>query len=296
MAGKRTREEDAGGAKKKARTGFRVGPDNLPDGTWRRKVIKIKKDLITKAKVKKQYAKVKAQVAQQQQQQGQRPAPLPPTADEISREERQDEVKERRETGENENEQSAATTQQIHPSRQALLEDDDNNNQNDTSESTTTRPPKQRKGRGSKLTGENTTEIGIREPRAKSPTPPAPPNQQGEGEGEEGTAPATRQEDQPDQDIAHIHPDRLKSKHPRHRRPGYFDKQLAEAERKRQEAEARAAEFARREEERQKRIAERERYRKAMAKAKTPGRDGKRKIGREGVILLDKVKKLVGES
>lgn len=65
---------------KKPRHGFRVGPDNLPDGPWRRKrsfcrcasaqlcslthpltVTKIKKELIHKAKVKKAYAKIKAQ-------------------------------------------------------------------------------------------------------------------------------------------------------------------------------------------------------------------------------------------
>ncbi|KFY39278.1 hypothetical protein V495_06037, partial [Pseudogymnoascus sp. VKM F-4514 (FW-929)] len=61
MAPKRDREDDAQVPHvKKVRGGFKVGPDNLPDGTWRRKVIKIKKDLIHNAKVKKSYAKVKA--------------------------------------------------------------------------------------------------------------------------------------------------------------------------------------------------------------------------------------------
>ncbi|KIW16192.1 hypothetical protein PV08_06243 [Exophiala spinifera] len=45
----------------KKRKGFSVGPANLPDGTYRRKTQKIKRDLIQKAKVKKAYAKVKAQ-------------------------------------------------------------------------------------------------------------------------------------------------------------------------------------------------------------------------------------------
>ncbi|PQE21405.1 hypothetical protein CJF30_00008274 [Rutstroemia sp. NJR-2017a BBW] len=40
-------------APKKPRPGFRVGPANLPDGTWKRKVDKIKATLIHKAKVKK---------------------------------------------------------------------------------------------------------------------------------------------------------------------------------------------------------------------------------------------------
>jgi hypothetical protein len=81
MAPKRTREEDnAPSAAKKQRKGFSVGPANLPDGTYKRKgapfsvscfvsvilavltrplVQKIKKDLIHKAKIKKEYAKVK---------------------------------------------------------------------------------------------------------------------------------------------------------------------------------------------------------------------------------------------
>ncbi|KAK2630432.1 hypothetical protein QTJ16_001252 [Diplocarpon rosae] len=46
---------------RKHRPGFKIGPDNLPDGMHRRKVIKIKKDLIQKAKIKKSYAKIKAQ-------------------------------------------------------------------------------------------------------------------------------------------------------------------------------------------------------------------------------------------
>jgi len=45
---------------KKKKKGFSVGPAHLPDGTYRRKVQKIKKDLIQKAKVKKAYAKIKA--------------------------------------------------------------------------------------------------------------------------------------------------------------------------------------------------------------------------------------------
>jgi hypothetical protein len=70
---------------KKAKHGFRVGPENLPDGPWKRKgtyikpqsisprpranrhptVAKIKKDLIVKAKVKKEYAKIKAEYQKQ---------------------------------------------------------------------------------------------------------------------------------------------------------------------------------------------------------------------------------------
>lgn len=60
MAPNRPRDDHAGRPPKKQRKGFSVGPANLPDGTYKRKVQKIKKDLIHKAKLKKQYAKLKA--------------------------------------------------------------------------------------------------------------------------------------------------------------------------------------------------------------------------------------------
>ncbi|KAF7713583.1 Uncharacterized protein PECH_003765 [Penicillium ucsense] len=67
MAPKRTRDGESNPAGSgadqavKKRKGFSVGPANLPDGTYRRKTQKIKSDLIQKAKVKKAYAKIKAQ-------------------------------------------------------------------------------------------------------------------------------------------------------------------------------------------------------------------------------------------
>lgn len=77
----------------------------------------------------------------------------------------------------------------------------------------------------------------------------------------------------------------------RTRRPGYYDKQLKKAEQKRAEAEARAQEVQRRREERERKIAQREKYRRAMAKTRGP--DGKKKLGRESTILLDKVKRMM---
>ncbi|KAK2613424.1 hypothetical protein N8I77_000340 [Diaporthe amygdali] len=55
----------------KKRKGFRVGPDNLPDGAWRRKNTKIKHELIHKAKVKKDYAKVKAELQKEKEKETQ---------------------------------------------------------------------------------------------------------------------------------------------------------------------------------------------------------------------------------
>jgi hypothetical protein len=79
----------------------------------------------------------------------------------------------------------------------------------------------------------------------------------------------------------------------RTRRPGYYDKQLKKAEERRAEAEQRANEIQQRREERARKLAERERFKKAMAK--TRDKDGKKKLGRESVLLLDKVKKMMAE-
>jgi hypothetical protein len=81
---------------------------------------------------------------------------------------------------------------------------------------------------------------------------------------------------------------------PRAKKPGYFDKAKAEADAKKREAEERRAEFERRDTERKSKVAERERHRRAMAKARTGGKNGQRKLGRESVVLLDKVKRMVG--
>lgn len=77
----------------------------------------------------------------------------------------------------------------------------------------------------------------------------------------------------------------------RTRRPGYYDKQLEKAEERRREQEARNEEFQRRKEERETKVAERERYKKAINKTWT--KDGKKKLGRESSLLLDKVRKMM---
>ncbi|KAL8929229.1 MAG: hypothetical protein Q9208_001312 [Pyrenodesmia sp. 3 TL-2023] len=65
MAIKRKHDEIGTGAvasnqpAKRAKKGFSVGPANLPDGTYRRKVKKIKDNLVRKAKVRKSYSKIK---------------------------------------------------------------------------------------------------------------------------------------------------------------------------------------------------------------------------------------------
>ena len=113
MAAKRDRPDDgpranpalppseSGPAPKKARHGFRVGPANLPDGPWRRKLARTKKELIHSAKVKKAYAKLKAQEAA---------AAAPTTAAPATS------------PGDDDGTAAAAAGSQIHPERLAMLD------------------------------------------------------------------------------------------------------------------------------------------------------------------------------
>ncbi|KAI1459325.1 hypothetical protein F4805DRAFT_421164 [Annulohypoxylon moriforme] len=205
MGVKRALESDSAAtpAAKKLRKGFRVGPQNLPDGPWKRKVDKIKKDLIHKAKVKKAYKKIKAA-----EQASSKPETTGNTEDADAAE--------------------APPSPQLHPERQAMLDEDEE----------------------------------------EQPDTPSQP--------QSGNRPRRRKQ------------------HPR--KPGYFDKASVDAERKKAEVEARTQEIEKRNEERNRKIAERERFRKAMAKARKPGRDGQRRLGRESGLLLEKVKKMVGDT
>ncbi|GAB1318999.1 rRNA-processing protein FYV7 [Madurella fahalii] len=242
MTTKRAREEDAvpgsdrspasddARKAKKAKHGFRVGPENLPDGPWRRKVTKIKKDLITKAKVKKQYAKLKAK----HQKQASAVALPGPTQTEGTEQQQQEDASQPQPTPAP---TPAAAVAEIHPDRQAMLDSASQPNKPDDDAGPASTSPRQAHSR-------------------------------------EKRAPLHRKKQRPD----------------------YYTKQLAAATLAKQQAAERAAERARREQEKQQRLAERERYRRAMAKAKTPGRDGKRKVGREGKVLLERIKKMVGES
>lgn len=221
---------------KKHRKGFRVGPDNLPDGAWKRKgmvvsqtflpsydetsisphiwrlqklsddadadilfliVTKIKNDLIHKAKVKKAYAKIK----DREQKENGSPEAAAAQAD-------------------GDDDAAAAAAEKMHPTRELMIKDEE-----------------------------------VAQNSAKG---------------------------EPDNSDGHRR---------RTRRPGYYDKQLAKADERRALADQKTAEREARMAERNARIAEREKFKRAMAK--TVGRDGKKKLGRESGILLDKVKKMV---
>lgn len=234
---------------KKPRKGFRVGPENLPDGAWRRRNTKIKQELIHKAKVKKEYAKVKAE-AQKEKEMQQQDATRP-------------------EDGAGDGDDAGGQSQ-MHPDRQQHIIDGAQDREHMNPE------------RQALLDG-------ARAPRRQRRAPVGADGAEGHQQSGEGVAEGGDNEQE-----AGGRPRRER----RQRRPDYYDKALEEGSKKKAEAEARAAEKKRREEERERKIAERERMRRTMLKAKGVGKhgrnSGKQKLGRESFVLLDKVKRMVG--
>ncbi|KAF2713139.1 hypothetical protein K504DRAFT_461720 [Pleomassaria siparia CBS 279.74] len=199
---KRSRQDDTARPAKKQKKGFSVGPANLPDGTYKRKVQKIKKDLIHKAKVKKQYAKIKgkeeatAHKSVYDREHEANPDVTPP-------------------------EPILAATQELHPDRLKMLDEPE-----------PVRPA-------------FTSSTERRQKRA---------------------------------------------------RPQPFQQETALARKKKEEAEARQKAREESSHQRDTKLAERERFRKMMAKARSGGPNGERKLGRESVVLLEKVKRMVGKT
>ena len=81
---------------------------------------------------------------------------------------------------------------------------------------------------------------------------------------------------------------------PRRPKPVPFRKEAVLAQQRREENERRRKEVEEGNRQRQEKVAERERFRKAMAKARSGGRDGQRKLGRESKVLLEKVQRMLG--
>ena len=190
----------------KKRKGFSVGPANLPDGTYKRKTEKIKNDLIQKAKVKKAYAKIKAEEEAKNQEDANREMIQPESEESVA---------------------NNSVPMELHPDRQAMLDQPEPDQPE--------RPPRSRNNQRS-----------LRE----------------------------------DEDINGFR-SRRKDRQPKQSR---YEKDLKLAEDKRAQFQAKAnAREARQKE------------RKAMAKAKRPGKDGKQKLGRQGNVLLSRVERLIGE-
>jgi hypothetical protein len=230
MSEKRKREDDApkpdyrpGKKKQKQKGGFRVGPANLPDGAYKRKTQEIKRSLIQKAHLRKEYEKAKKHDGLRKEREE---IPIPASVRaELDKQKAQPD--EDASDGEEEwagiaEEAAPEPSTAPHPDRQNLMDQ-------------------------APVDGDNSAE---EQPRPRKPRKPK------------------------HQPFKREHEAALKRK--------------AEAEERRK-----AREEA--EKQRQQKIEEREKFRKAMAKARTGGKNGQRKLGRESLPLLQKVKRMVGE-
>lgn len=74
-----------------------------------------------------------------------------------------------------------------------------------------------------------------------------------------------------------------------------FQKEVQLAQQRKEDADGRRKAIEQSQQQRQEKIEEREKFRKAMAKARVGGKNGQRKLGRESKVLLEKVKRVVSE-
>ncbi|KAH0284081.1 hypothetical protein M436DRAFT_75795 [Aureobasidium namibiae CBS 147.97] len=206
-------------AAKKHKKGFVVGPQNLPDGTHRRKTIQIKRNLIEKAKLKKEYAKQKQQARDDIQPK--RPSTYTTTDDE-TRDSPDEDVEEEK------IEKKAKASRRSKP-----------------------------------------------KPKSPSPSPASAP-----------AAVADAPAETTESNLTGIH-------HSRRQKIIPFAKEHRAAQRQKREAEERRAAYESSQREREEKTEERERFRKAMAKARSGGKNGQRKLGRESTVLLDRIKRMV---
>jgi hypothetical protein len=79
-------------------------------------------------------------------------------------------------------------------------------------------------------------------------------------------------------------------------KPNPYARESQEAKKRREDTEAREQAYQKADLERKKKMQDRDRMRRAVANARKPGRDGKKKLGREGAVLLEKIKKMIGDS
>lgn len=79
----------------------------------------------------------------------------------------------------------------------------------------------------------------------------------------------------------------------RRRKKAPFEQEARLAEQRRVEQMAKRKEFGENREKREHKLQERERFRKAMAKARVGGKNGQRKLGRESAVLLEKAKRIM---
>lgn len=79
------------------------------------------------------------------------------------------------------------------------------------------------------------------------------------------------------------------------RKPRPFDKEGKVAQKRQADGEAKKQAFKESDKQRQLKSGEREKFRKVMAKARSGGRNGQRKLGLESKVLLQKAKRTMVE-
>lgn len=88
--------------------------------------------------------------------------------------------------------------------------------------------------------------------------------------------------------------DRKPHERTRRAKPIPFQREFDQGQQHKREIEERRQAREQAERERREKTEDRERFRKSMAKARTGGVNGQRKLGRESKVLLEKVKKMMG--
>ncbi|KAK1713122.1 hypothetical protein BDP67DRAFT_47660 [Colletotrichum lupini] len=272
----------------KKRKGF--GPNTLPEGPWRRKVEKKKIELIHKAKIKKAYAKIKErELASREPSSSNAQQPVAALAKDISSEDELDSLQD----------PSSKTGSPAPTSAPAAATASSSAVETSTSSFSSTPTPPTTATATATATATTTPH-----PSKEEVHPSRAEMLENDGEtpnpntiavkrkhAAEESADAAANEDTAGGDRYEPRQQR------RPRKPGYYEKQLAHAEKKKAEAEARRAEIQRRREERERKTADRERYRRAMAKARKGSENGgQRRLGRESALLLEKVRRMVGDS
>ncbi|KAF4778338.1 hypothetical protein HER10_EVM0003252 [Colletotrichum scovillei] len=273
----------------KKRKGF--GPNTLPEGPWRRKVEKKKIELIHKAKIKKAYAKIKErELASREPSSSNAQQPVAALAKDISSEDELDSLQDpSSKTG-----SPAPTSAPAAATASSSAVDTPTDSSSSTpapapaATATTTPQPSKEEVHPSRAE--------MLENDGEPPNPNTIAVKRKHTAGDSADADADADATGATEDAAGG--DRYEPRQQRRpRKPGYYEKQLAHAEKKKAEAEARRAEIQRRREERERKTADRERYRRAMAKARKGSENGgQRRLGRESALLLEKVRRMVGDS
>lgn len=271
-----------------ARGGFSVGPANLPDGTWKRKTDKIKKLLIHKAKIRKQYDKVRRRELGEGMM-------------------RRDSTKRSRRIEEQENEGWEERWKEGGED-----EDEDNGRVEDGKNKELQEGEKEQAAPSLLQAHPHPLHFAAADSKAAAPSSSSS-SQSLQSQIQSTTAPSVSESDSdsnPDSNISHsksqfLHhhqaPSSSKHHHHHHHQPTHppihpspNNKKLLSAKAPRRTATARQVAQAR--EERFQQIesarAERAEWQRKWAKARRPGfRDGKRRLGREAGVLLERILK-----